>query len=65
MDDGDETIDFPCPRCGSASLARFYGPCPPCRDQLVAATGGRAREVEPGRYEPAMHVMPNQVATKE
>ena len=65
MDSGDSLIDFPCPRCGTPSQARFYGPCPVCRDQLVAASGGRARAVDAGRYEPAMHVVPNQVATKE
>ncbi len=63
--DGEAPIEFPCPRCGTVSSARFYGPCPPCRDQLVAAFGGPARQVDAGRFEPAMHVVPNQVATKE
>jgi hypothetical protein len=31
----------------------------------VASQAGRAREVEAGRFEPGMHVVPNQVATKE
>jgi len=66
MDDNAEaTIDFPCPRCGTAAQTRFYGPCPACRDQLVAASGGPAREVEPRRFEPDMNVVPNHVATKE
>jgi Zn finger protein HypA/HybF involved in hydrogenase expression len=61
----DEPDRFACPRCGAATEARFYGPCPACRSQLVAAQAGQARSVEAGRYEPAMHVVPNQVATKE
>lgn len=66
MDASQEaTIDFPCPRCGTAAQARFWGPCPSCRNQLVAASGGRAREVEASRFEPVAHVVPNQVATKE
>lgn len=66
MDGGGEApIDFSCPRCGNAATARFYGPCRDCRQQLVAALGGRARHVEAERFEPAMHVVPNQVATKE
>lgn len=65
-----ETVDdapqsFDCPRCRAAVLVRFYGPCPTCRAQLVAASLGLARDVESGRFEPAMHVVPNQVATKE
>ncbi len=65
MDPGETPIDFPCPRCGTPASARYYGPCPPCRAQLVATVGGRAREIDAGRFEPSMHVVPNQVATKE
>jgi hypothetical protein len=32
---------------------------------LAAAMAGEARTVEVGAFEPAMHVVPNQVATKE
>ena len=66
MDGGqDAPIDFSCPRCAAAASARFYGPCPACRQQLVARCAGLARHVEAERFQPAMHVVPNQVATKE
>lgn len=61
----DAPISFTCPRCAAATQARFYGPCPTCRDQLVAALAGEARDIESTRFEPSMHVVPNQVATKE
>lgn len=63
--DDQAAIEFTCPRCGTGVQARFYGPCPACRDQLVTALAGPARVVEATRFEPAMHVVPNQVATKE
>lgn len=56
---------FTCPRCTAATEAQFYGPCPTCRAQLVASQAGRARAAESTRFEPAMHVVPNQVATKD
>jgi len=62
---GDAADRFICPRCGATTEARFYGPCLGCRAELVAGQAGRARDVELGRFEPAMHVVPNQVATKE
>jgi hypothetical protein len=31
----------------------------------VASLTAEARQVDPGRFEPSMHVVPNQVATKE
>ena len=66
MEPADDTPQhFACPRCGVDTSARFYGPCPGCRAQLVAALAGQARQVEPARFEPGMHVVPNQVATKE
>ena len=58
-------IDFECPRCGTATSARFYGPCESCREQLRATLGGEAREVEVAAYEPKMNVVPNQIATKD
>lgn len=56
---------FTCPRCGIEAQARFYGPCSSCRAELVATQAGAARQVEADRFEPSMHVVPNQVATKE
>lgn len=61
----DAPLSFTCPRCRTAAQARFYGPCPDCRAQLVAAQAGQARTVGAGRFEPSMHVVPNQVTTKE
>lgn len=54
-----------CPRCGAEADERFYGPCASCRAQLRASQGGEERVVEAERFEPAMHVTPNAVATKE
>ena len=56
---------FACPRCGVTVTERFWGPCGDCRAALVAAYRGEATEVETTRFEPAMHVTPNHVATKE
>lgn len=58
------SLTFDCPRCGRSVEARFYGPCEECRTAL-RASGGIAREVEVGTYEPKMNVTPNQVATKD
>ncbi len=63
----DELETFQCPRCGQTAQERFWGPCRACREQLVATyrseeTGG---DVETSRFEPAMHVVPNHVATKD
>jgi len=60
-----DALRFDCPRCRRSVEARFWGPCPACRDELAAAMVGEAREVEVGAFEPVMHVVPNQVATKE
>jgi len=65
MELDDPLPGFPCPRCGVPTEARFYGPCAACRSQLVAAQAGEARKVEAARFEPSMHVVPNQVATKD
>lgn len=64
-DDDLETFD--CPRCGEAAHERFWGPCRACREQLVAAYRSEqtGAEVERARFEPAMHVVPNHVATKD
>lgn len=64
----DHLEPFDCPRCGRLVDERFWGPCAACREELVAGytsapTGEPA--VEAGRFEPAMHVVPNHVATKD
>lgn len=61
----DDELRFDCPRCASAVAERFYGPCAACRAELRAHLGGTRRDVDAGRYEPAMNVVPNQVATKD
>ena len=61
----DQPLRFACPRCGRTTDARFWGPCAGCRDELAAAMVGEARDIEVGAFEPVMHVVPNQVATKE
>ncbi len=65
----DEPLDpFACPRCGTTVTERFWGPCTACRAQLTAAygsAGAAPADVESTRYEPAMHVVPNHVATKD
>ena len=59
------TAPWPCPRCAQPVEARFYGPCPACREELLATQGGELRDVEAPRFEPRVHVTPNAVATKE
>lgn len=54
-----------CPRCGQATLARFYGPCDDCRAALRARFSGLAHTVAVGAYEPKMNVTPNAVALKD
>lgn len=64
--EGDDVSEsFACPRCGETVTERFYGPCGACREQLVATQGSAGREVVAERFEPAMHVTPNSVATKD
>jgi hypothetical protein len=63
--DDDDLLAFACPRCSAEVNERLYGPCTRCRAELAAAHGGEQRQVEQDRFEPAMHVTPNQVATKE
>ena len=59
------SVDFDCPRCGTACHAAYYQPCERCRDELRATMAGEKREVEAAAYEPKMNVVPNQVATKD
>jgi hypothetical protein len=60
---------FSCPRCGQTVQERFWGPCAACRAELVAAhrsaDSAPLAEAETARFEPAMHVVPNHVATKD
>jgi hypothetical protein len=61
----EPTLAYDCPRCGRAAEGRFWGPCAACRDDLAALLEREGRDVGAGAYEPKMHVVPNQVATKE
>jgi hypothetical protein len=61
----DELLTFDCPRCRRPAQERFWGPCRECRDALAATIAGEPRTVEVGAFEPTMHVVPNQVATKD
>ena len=55
-----------CPRCGrSLDPAGFYGPCQDCRTELRATMCREPEVVAVAPFEPAMHVVPNQVATKD
>jgi hypothetical protein len=67
MDDfGADELTFDCPRCASSAAARFYGPCPACRDELRATQGTAGRDdIVAEAYEPKMNVTPNAVALKE
>jgi ribosomal protein L37AE/L43A len=61
----EQLLTFDCPRCGRQAAERFWGPCGDCRDALASTMAGEARNVEVGAFEPAMRVVPNQVATKD
>ena len=61
MDD----LSFDCPRCSTPTEARFYGPCPTCREALRLTYARVAREVEAVEYVPKMNVTPNAVALKD
>ncbi len=63
--DDQADVEFTCPRCATAARARFYGPCQSCRSSLASTYGGPGRQIDVGRFEPAMHVVPNQIATKD
>ncbi|HEY8526055.1 MAG TPA: hypothetical protein VIL48_13885 [Acidimicrobiales bacterium] len=60
-----EALSIECPRCGATVAERYYGPCTSCREEMRAALGGEAREVETAAYEPKMNVTPNAVALKD
>lgn len=72
MNPADEMLEpFDCPRCGQGVTERFWGPCASCRRTLVNAYAAEADPAArpdpsgPARFEPAMHVVPNHVATKD
>ncbi len=54
-----------CPRCTTSVDEEFYGPCPSCRTELIAAFESEGRAVEVAEYEPKMNVTPNAVALKD
>lgn len=60
-----ETMNVTCPRCGSETAERFYGPCSNCRADLRAKFLGEGRDVEVAEYVPKMNVTPNAVALKD
>ncbi len=63
---GAHGLEFTCPRCGAAAVvARFYGPCDVCRDELGRTMQIAPRAVEVEAYAPKLNVVPNHVATKE
>ena len=57
--------DVTCPRCGTATAERFYGPCTSCRAELRMKFLSEGREVEVAEYVPKMNVTPNAVALKD
>ncbi len=61
----DADLEFTCPRCHAATVARFYGPCPACRAALTLTYRREAREVVAEEYVPKMNVTPNAVALKD
>jgi hypothetical protein len=64
-----EPLSFDCPRCGTAVVEAFYGPCGACRTvlkvTLARADATSDADAAPARFEPKMNVVPNQVATKD
>ena len=41
-----DTMTVTCPRCGSQTDERFYGPCTSCRTELRLKFEGEGRDVE-------------------
>ena len=60
-----DTITVTCPRCGSQTDERFYGPCTSCRTELRLKFEAEGRDVEVAEYVPKMNVTPNAVALKD
>ena len=63
--DGDDLLEFRCPRCERDVQEALYGPCTSCRTTLRALITAEAREVAAADYVPKMNVTPNAVASKE
>jgi hypothetical protein len=57
--------EMTCPRCHAPFVARFYGPCPDCRAELIATLRREPEQLERPAYEPKANVVANQVATKD
>lgn len=60
-----DLLTVACPRCGTESNERFYGPCLSCRTELRAKFLSDGRVVEVAEYVPKMNVTPNAVALKD
>ena len=60
-----DLVDITCPRCGTPTSARFYGPCESCRTDLRGKYLGVGRVIDLADYEPKMNVTPNAVALKD
>ncbi len=58
-------VEFACPRCLTATVEEFYGPCPACLTALRAKFAPVGRIVQVAEYEPKMNVTPNAVALKD
>ncbi|MFZ4517580.1 MAG: hypothetical protein ACOYOP_04290 [Microthrixaceae bacterium] len=65
VEDLSGPLEFDCPRCGTAVIEEFYGPCELCRAVLRTEQAGEGADVEAAAYEPKMNVTPNAVATKD
>jgi hypothetical protein len=61
----DRNVGDHLPTLWTTGTVAFYGPCEECCGELRATYAGVARVVEVARFEPKMHVVPNQVATKD
>lgn len=59
-------LDFSCPRCGTAVMARLYGLCEDCATELRASiVGVQDLDAAAPEFEPKMNVTPNAVALKD
>ena len=58
-------MEFSCPRCRAAVDEEYYGPCAPCRTELLTTYRAEGRHVDVAEYEPKMNVTPNAVALKD
>ena len=65
MSNGDENLEFECPRCSEQVLEQFYGPCGSCREDLRQIFVADLRVVLVETFESLMNVSLYAVATKE